>query len=245
MTSRLAPLLVAALVALPGCSGSSGPTGPSGTTAQPGTSPSPAPETPPPAAPLTARYEVVFDSVWSAASHPIDYPESAHYSGLIGGTHNRSISFWSEGGLATEGIRRMAERGSKSPLDAEVMSAIAAGTAQHLLSGPDLDDSPGSTSMAFDISQSFPLVTLVTMVAPSPDWFVGVSGLELFRNGRWEDEVRVELHAFDAGTDSGRTYRSPDQATVPAQPIAPVGYPLTHAGPARALGSFTFKRLSN
>ena len=39
--------------------------------------------------------------------------------------------------------------------------------------------------IGLDISQDHPLVTLVTMVAPSPDWFVGVSAMALFENGQW------------------------------------------------------------
>ena len=58
-------------------------------------------------------------------------------------------------------------------------------------------------------------------------------------------EVRVELHAYDAGTDSGTTYTSSDRQTVPAEPIGRVGYPLTDRGNTRPLGSFTFKRLDN
>src|SRR5262245_57038733 len=81
------------------------------------------PTEPDPVAPPAARYSVVFDSTWSATSHPADFPASAHYSGLIGGTHTASAIFWQEGGFATEGIRRMAERGSKTPLDDEVLAA--------------------------------------------------------------------------------------------------------------------------
>jgi hypothetical protein len=218
------------------------------------TAPGPAPSsiaTVPPAAPLpqpvqdaptSARYTVVFDSTWSATSHPVDFPASAHYSGLIGATHAASVSFWTEGGLASEGIRRMAERGSKQPLDDEVNRAIGRGDAEYLLSGPDLRTSPGSTNLVFEISQAFPLVTLVTMVAPSPDWFVGVSGLPLFQDGRWIDEVRVDLFGFDAGTDSGITYTAPDHETTPRQPIARLTYPLTSSGPAKPLGTLTFTR---
>ena len=119
-------------------------------------------------APTTARYRVVFDSTWSASTYPTDFPDTAHYSGLIGGTHGPSVSFWAEGSVASEGIRQMAERGRKSPLDAEVQQAISAGLAEHLLSGPELDMTPSSASMEFDISRTFPLVTLVSMIAPTP-----------------------------------------------------------------------------
>ena len=77
----------------------------------------------------------------------------------------------------------MAEQGRKTRLDAEVAAAVAEGRAQQVLSGGDVPLSPGTVSLDFDITRDHPLVTLVSMVAPSPDWFVGVSGLGLIENG--------------------------------------------------------------
>jgi len=239
--SRLVAL-AASTVVTAACSSypASAPTAPGPTAAEP--APAPGPSLP--QAALTARYRVVFDSTWSASTHPTDFPDTAHYSGLIGGTHSSAISFWQEGSVASEGIRQMSERGRKSPLDTEVQHGIATGLAQYLLSGPELAATPGSASMEFDVSQTHPLVTLVTMVAPSPDWFVGVSGLALFQNGQWRDEVRVELAGFDAGTDSGATYRSADRETIPRAVISRLaGYPVELAGVVRPVGTFTFTKI--
>jgi len=38
----------------------------------------------------TAQYEVKFNATWSAATHPLDYPGDAHFSGIIGATHDPS-----------------------------------------------------------------------------------------------------------------------------------------------------------
>lgn len=204
--------------------------------------PDPAPQPEPPA-PL-ARYRVTFNATWSTTTHPQDPPDDPHFSGLIGGTHDHTVTFWMAGALATEGIQLMAEAGRKSPLDAEVMAAIGAGSAEFLLSGPNLSDSPDATSMEFDVGSSFPLVTLVTMVAPSPDWFVGVSALPLLVDGAWRDEVVVELFAYDAGTDSGLSFESPDEETVPPGPIHRItGFPFLNNGSVPSMGTFTFTRI--
>ncbi len=47
------------------------------------------------------------------------------------------------------------------------------------ISGPSFWDVPGSTSLDFELTEDFPLVTLVAMIAPSPDWFIGVRNLDL------------------------------------------------------------------
>lgn len=155
------------------------------------------------------QYEAIFDATWSEQTHPKDFPPNPHFSGLIGGTHNDQVAFWKEGELATPGIRLMAEAGSKSPLDSEIQAAISAGTAYSLISGGGIGHSPGVVSVEFEISETHPLVALVSMIAPSPDWFVGVSGVSLRENEAWRQEVVVNLDPYDAGTDSGTTYLGP------------------------------------
>jgi hypothetical protein len=199
---------------------------------------------PAPTAAPTARYAVTFDSTWGRETHPTDFPADAHYSRLIGAAHSSRVSFWTEGASASVGIEAMAERGAVSPLDQEIEAGIAAGTASTLIRGLALDTSPGATSVEFDVVREHPLVTLVTMVAPSPDWFVGVHDLSLLEGGDWAAQKTVTLHALDAGTDSGRTYASPDRDTQPRQPIRRLeGYPVADGGSVAPFGTFTFRRL--
>lgn len=193
------------------------------------------------AATPTAEYELTFDATWSAATHPVDFPPNPHFSGLIGGTHDASISFWELGGIASTGIEKMAELGSKSPLDAEIGAAIPAGLADQLISGSGISPSPGATSVQFTASQDFPRLTLVSMIAPSPDWFVGVSGLALFDGVHWVESQTVQLFPHDAGTDSGTSYASADSDTDPQDPIALIT--TLPAGNGVPLGTFTLTRL--
>jgi spondin-1 len=53
-----------------------------------------------------------------------------------------------------------------------------------------------------------------------PDWFVGVSDLELCTpHGQWIESKEINLYPYDAGTDSGPAYTSPDQPTYPSEAI--------------------------
>jgi hypothetical protein len=197
----------------------------------------------PSATPGTARYRVVFDSTWTAITHPQEAPPNPHFSTPIGATHNASVTFWRDGALASEGIRRMAEQGSTSPLDNEIRAAIAAGTAQHLFLGEGFS-SPRLISLEFDVSSAHPLVTLVSMVAPSPDWFAGVAGLALFENGAWIETRVIDVYPWDAGTDSGRTFLSPDLETIPRQPISRIATaPFAVSGAVAPLGTLRFTRI--
>ena len=174
------------LIGLIGCGGSS-PMAPTPAAAVPAPTPNPA---------AAARYRVTFEASWSALSHPTDIPRNPHFSRLIGGTHKSTVMFWESGRPASEGIRLMAEQGRTTPLDTEVEAAIAAGQAQRVLVGDGIDRSPDRVVLDFEISRDFSLVTLVSMLAPSPDWFVGVSGLNLIENGSWVSEKVVQLHPY-------------------------------------------------
>ncbi len=160
-----------------------------------------------------------FDAAWSAETHPIDFPASAHFSPLIGGNHDHQKVFWQAGSLATEGIQSVAEEGSTTAFLVELNQAIANGEAEHVIAGPGLPTSPASTQISFDVSLEYPRITVVTMIAPSPDWFIGVNGLNLFEDGRWRPHTVVDLLPYDAGTDSGATFTSQDSPTVPPEPI--------------------------
>ena len=195
---------------------------------------------------FTARYQVVFNATWSQATHPTNFPGGAHFSGLVGGTHNDTVHFWREGEAASEGIRQMAELGGKSTLLAEISPAITSGTAQMQLSGGGIGSSPGSVGLTFPAAmrRDYPLVTLVSMIAPSPDWFVGVDSLSLIENGVWMTNTVATLFGYDAGTDSGASYASPDFVTVPRGVITKfTGFPTIQNGVIVPFGNFTFTRL--
>ncbi len=189
-----------------------------------------------------ATYRLTFESTWSAATHPTDFPSNPHFSGLIGGTHNANVSFWNEGQVASDGIESMAETGSKTLLQSEVNTAIGAGTAEFVVSGGGIGVSPGSVSVTFDVTTSYPLATVVSMVAPSPDWFVGVSGLNLMEEGDWLQRVQIPLTVYDAGSDNGTSYRSPNDDTNPPENIAALT--TSPFDMSNIVGTFTFDLLS-
>ncbi len=89
------------------------------------------------------------------------------------------------------------------------------------------------------MKDSHPRVTLVCVIAPSPDWFVGVSGINLFATGAFLDFLVVDPHAYDAGTDDGVSFPSEDSVTDPPQTISRIeSSPFGSGTPP--LGTFTF-----
>ena len=226
------PALATVLAATLACGGA-------GTDPAPSPDPEPEPE-PPPAAATTATYRVVFEATWSASTHPTNFPGGAHFSPLIGAVHDEDATFWAPEGTATPGIESMAETGSTSALTNEIQAEIP-DNALAVINGSGIR-SPGSTTIqAVTLREDFPLVTLVTMIAPSPDWFVGVSDLPLRdAAGNWIGELEVVLYPYDAGTDSGTAYNSANDDTQPREPI----HSLRGVNPFsnEPIGRFTFTR---
>lgn len=193
----------------------------------------------------SVQYLLTFESTWSSDTHPTDFPANPHFSGLIGAAHSTDIQLWEVGQKATPGIKNMAETGGKSPLDDEINSLISAGSACFLISGGGISSSPGSVTVTVTASVDCSAVSAVSMIAPSPDWFVGVSAVNLYDNGDWVDQKVIELFPYDAGTDSGSTYTSADEPTTQPEDIYRIeAEPFLVAGTVPSLGTFTFTRIN-
>lgn len=191
-----------------------------------------------------AQYNARFVATWSAQTLPQQFPPNPHFSNLVGAVHDGSVSFWSAGTVASAGIEQMAETGATGGLQVEVNGAINAGTAQQVITGGGIGNSPGTAAADFAADQNFSRVTLVSMIAPSPDWFVGVSGLDLFVGGTWAEFVAVTLYGYDAGTDSGTTYTAANADTQPPDVISALDGPLFRVdGALVPFGRFEFTRI--
>ena len=150
------------------------------------------------------------------------------------------MAFWTLGGTASAGVESMAETGGTATLAAEINARIPDGALTVI--GGSGTGSPGSATIRqFSVNTEYPLVTLVTMIAPSPDWFAGVSGLPLLdENGQWIEELTVTLYPLDAGSDSGPYYTAPNQDTSPREAIGSLqGVAPFSSAP---VGTFTFTR---
>lgn len=68
-------------------------------------------------------------------------------------------------------------------------------------------------------------LSFIVRIVPSPDWFVGVDSFDLCDGDHWKENVSLELFPYDAGTDSGFTFSSPNFETIPQDRITQVGRP--------------------
>lgn len=165
--------------------------------------------------PTSARYRVSFVVEWGRTTHPATLPPNSHVSPAVVANHAAPGAVFAPGTTASPGIEAMAEVGSTGTLVGELSSNPSVDSIQ---TGRRIDG-PGVDTFEFTVDQNARYVSLVSMLAPSPDWFVGAGDIELFVDGRWVPAVDMVLGDYDAGTDSGTGFTSPNANTSPPQPI--------------------------
>ncbi|XP_008548145.1 spondin-1 isoform X2 [Microplitis demolitor] len=170
-----------------------------------------------------AKYEVTFEGLWSRNTHPKDFPSKGwmiKFSDVIGASHTFDYRFWKFDDTASEGLQQVAEFGSTRKLESELKEQ-----SEHIrtiikargISHPNVT---GRTFAVFRVDRKHHLMSLVSMIVPSPDWIVGVSGLELcLSNCSWIEHKELNLYPIDVGTDDGITYMSPDSPLENPEPI--------------------------
>ena len=161
-----------------------------------------------------ANYELTFEARWVA---PAPLPATAHFTQIIGATHNSAGSLYTVGGQASPGVEDVAERGVTANLISEIDAGIALGTVESAIFGTDTFITPLEVNtFNFSVSASHSNFTFLTMIAPSPDWFVGVNDLNLLdANDNWRDSIVLDLVSYDAGTENGTGLSLNNPATNP------------------------------
>ncbi|CAG7726149.1 unnamed protein product [Allacma fusca] len=171
-----------------------------------------------------AKYELTFEGLWSSLTHPKDFPAdtlSAHFSDIIGASHSPNFRFWEYGGEATDGLKNIAETGDPKDLESELKDK--SGNIRTIIKARGLKNPKFygyKTFAVFRADKDHNLISLVSKIDPSPDWFVGVSGLNLcLANCTWTSNKVVNLFPWDAGTNNGITYSQPGDSTFPRDRI--------------------------
>lgn len=161
------------------------------------------------------QYRVTLITHWNSTDFPTEYPSNAHWSPPIGTVHNEQVVFWRvDDQPASEGIEVMAESGGTAPFSNEVEAARDNGYSQGLIKANSIGSGSGSSSIEFSTTDDYPLFSFVSMIAPSPDWFVGVDSLALQEDGQWAERLEVNLPLYDAGTDDGVSFTSANSDTA-------------------------------
>ena len=85
----------------------------------------------------------------------------------------------------------------------------------------DLATSQQQTIEAIRLDAAHTYITSISAMIPSPDWFSGFSDFNALDDNTdtWYQSFVLEVYPWDAGTDSGTTYKANDEATSPPEGI--------------------------
>lgn len=198
-----------------------------------------------------ATYRLTVLNTWTATDFPANFPANDHWAMLGGGTHAPDQSFWSLGENASSQMETMAEAGNAVPLRNQITSAGGSPLLwNYWFCREDKNNlACGDTVVEFTVDSETSAITITSMIAPSPDWFIGVDALNLFPNGAWTQFLEIPLVMYDAGTEEGLIPSGSNPATSPVEPISHLTYNHDNGAYERSetidvVGSFTFELLS-
>lgn len=173
-----------------------------------------------------ATYNITFTNFWNETDHSISttFPNDAHWSKLVGANHNSSVTFLEMNGNATLGIENIAEDGNNDQFkNNEVIPNV---NAEQYIDGDGLTLSSGNIIeiIGLEVSAEYPLLTLVSMIAPSPDWMIAINGINLrnLGNTAWQNSIIIDLFPYDAGTEDGSTYSTSNSESIPKGTITSI-----------------------
>ena len=197
------------------------------------------------------RYLVEIDNTWSTTTHPEAFHDSlSHFSWVGGGTHNDQLELWQVNELASPGMVQMAESGETTILLDEVQAAVEQGMALSKIDQPHwfcpeetVVDQCGPNQFEIELSTDFDHVSLVTMLGPSPDWFVGVSGLPMRDEKGWINRTVHTLYPYDGGTRAANVLEMRGPLTEPPDPITHITSESGQVISDRPIGSLIFTRI--
>ncbi len=157
-----------------------------------------------------ATYTVTLTGLWDDTVTPNGVPAGEHFTTFAGAVHNDEVMLVgdvSAGVKASAGLELLAETGIPGTLANEVAPHVTSGNADRYVSFAAPGAEPGDANnprVHADVvlTSDHPRITLFSMIAPTPDWFVGIAGLRLLKtDGTWETTKTIDLYPWDAGTE--------------------------------------------
>lgn len=183
-------------------------------------------------------------------------------SPIIGIGHSNKGDFWQEGDLANLCLEEIARQATNAQCD--VMGVMNNTEGQLLVPftmGVNRMGASPTTKLSsiVRVDREHPLITVASMIGPTPDWITGFFNKQMCGPEGWIEEMKLDGYGYGSGTDlgdkyqlgfwDGNNYTFPNPGLAPAKPHVPVyrfsaDNPLTpKVAPKGVVAKFTIKRL--
>jgi hypothetical protein len=144
------------------------------------------------------RFLVTIQISWGDPRVPIGHPNDPHTGNMFLVTHNPYYSLFKVNNIASLGIRKSAEYGVVDELKMESQKSPDV----YKIYTSDVLKAPGVRTFIIEDNSMFPLFSFTTMLAPSPDWFTGITNIDL----RSITNHTFPLYAYDSGSAYGSIF---------------------------------------
>jgi len=145
-------------------------------------------------------------------------------------SHSKKYTMFSDQDkVASQGVKSVAETGGTSTLKSELAAAgknVKDFTTASSSLFPSNNNQSKNINGQLEMDVGHRTISSISMVAPSPDWFTGLSNYRPVKDGKWLQSFSVDTYPWDAGTDSGTSYTSGNSATNPKERVYRIFYDL-------------------
>lgn len=193
-----------------------------------------------------ASFSVEFDFLWPTSHY--NRPSTPAWSPPLYATHSPCAVTWRSGVQSTAGLELLAEDGNNTVIISEIRAF-----GNHSLSvreGVVLRSATGQDSQTVEVDSSRYVLSALSMIAPSPDWIVGVDSVPLCVNDSFIPNATYDLFPYNANTDSGPNFTSPNSNIDPRgrvsriNPNSGTNLFLPSAQTATPIGRLTVRRMT-
>lgn len=126
-----------------------------------------------------AVYKVTLEGHWSRELFPKHFPEnrpSAHFSKSFGISHNSSFNLFTVDQIASSGLKEFCESTDTNEWENEEIDGELVFD-EFII--PKLSNPLDKIESRLFVQSNYSLISMVTKLIPSPDWFIGIESLQV------------------------------------------------------------------
>ena len=153
-------------------------------------------------------YNISLNSVWSLKTHPYWTPLEPQILPFLSFSHKKDNNILQLGKVPDLGFEKYIEEGNTKLLINSILRSKKKNEIRSYTKGSKIH-SPDIVDNILRVTKEHPYITFIAPIHPSPDWFIGVSNIQLyFPQTGWVEEIKIPVQIYDAGTDDGIDFTS-------------------------------------
>lgn len=158
-----------------------------------------------------AQFGVLVKYCWSL-NNDVAFPSSLNpvFTPLLCASHSSDYVMWQVDDFISDPARQLLQYNNNSALEAQLERSPAVLDFMAALEPTETTESANVT-FQLDPSKNISRISCISKINPSPDWFVGLSNLDLCVNNSYPTEsLSIVLNGWDGGIDAATTYEASD-----------------------------------